>query len=147
MFVRRRQQRFGRGTEDEVIAEINDKQAFFLRLVRKISQDKGIAPEHGAIDATAAGWGWYTGGIQDASAFTVPGSEGMQAATGSSAAGKMDLFTVLEHELGHELGLTDVNPELYPSDLMASTLPTGVRRQPTTQDLDALFASMGGQRL
>ena len=51
MFVRRRQQRFGRGTEDEVIAEINDKQAFFLRLVRKISQDKGIAPEHGAIDA------------------------------------------------------------------------------------------------
>ena len=58
--------------------------------------------------------------------------------------GKMDLLTVVEHELGHELGLSDVNPTSNPSDLMASTLPTGVRRQPTTQDLDALFASLGG---
>ena len=98
------------------------------------------------LDPTADGWGWYTGGAQDANVFTVAGSDGMQAAAGSPAAGKMDLFTVLEHELGHELGLSDVNPVLYPSDLMASTLPTGVRRPPTTQDLDALFASPGSPR-
>jgi hypothetical protein len=40
----------------------------------------------------------------------------------------MDLLTVVEHELGHELGLSDVDPVSHPQDLMASTLPAGVRR-------------------
>ena len=29
---------------------------------------------------------------------------------------------------------------------MAATLPVGVRRQPTTQKVDAVFASLGAQR-
>jgi len=41
----------------------------------------------------------------------------------------MDLLTVVEHELGHQLGLDDVDPAAHPADLMASTLATGVRRQ------------------
>ena len=77
------------------------------------------------LDATADGWGWNTD-------------------TSSVAAGKMDLLTVVEHELGHELGLSDVDPATHPNDLMAATLAPGVRRQPTTQDLDALFASWRG---
>ena len=80
------------------------------------------------LDATADGWGWYTGGTTDPNAFTVAGSDGLHAADGSPAAGKMDLLTVVEHELGHELGLNDVSPASHPSDLMASTLPTGTRR-------------------
>jgi hypothetical protein len=44
------------------------------------------------------------------------------------AAGKMDLLTVLEHELGHELGLPDLDPAAHPADLMAATLATGARR-------------------
>ena len=71
---------------------------------------------------------------------TAPG--GLQATVRGAAAGQMDLLTVVEHELGHELGLPDTNPPSNPSDLMAATLPPGVRRQPTTQDLDALFASL-----
>ena len=58
----------------------------------------------------------------------------------------MDLLTVVEHELGHVLGLSDIDPSSQPNDLMATTLPPGVRRQPTTQDQDALFASLGGPR-
>jgi hypothetical protein len=49
-----------------------------------------------------------------------------------------------EHELGRELGLSDINSKSNPSDLMAATLAPGVRRQPTTQEFDALFASLGG---
>jgi hypothetical protein len=75
------------------------------------------------LDATAAGWGWST----DPDAPTPD---------------KIDLLTVVEHELGHELGLPDVDPSSNPTDLMASTLPTGVRRQPSTQDVDAVFAHL-----
>ena len=67
-------------------------------------------PDGITLDADAAGWGWYTG-LQD-----------------NPNSNEMDLLTVVEHELGHELGLSDVNPASHPQDLMASTLPTGTRR-------------------
>ena len=94
------------------------------------------------LDATADGWGWNTDTSN--ADFTTTGPNGLQATPGSAAAGQMDLLTVVEHELGHELGLPDLNPLSNPSDLMAATLAPGVRRQPTTKDLDALFASLGG---
>ena len=97
------------------------------------------------LDATADGWGWYTDTSN--ADFTSTGVSGLQATPGSSAVGQIDLLTVVEHELGHELGLSDVDPQSHPSDLMAATLAPGVRRQPTAQDLDALFASFGGPRL
>jgi hypothetical protein len=75
------------------------------------------------LDATAAGWGWSTD-------------------PGAPTPDKMDLLTVVEHEMGHELGLPDVDPTSNPTDLMASTLATGVRRQPSTQDVDAVFAHL-----
>lgn len=34
------------------------------------------------------------------------------------------------HELGHIIGLTDVVTATHPQDIMADTLPTGVRRLP-----------------
>ena len=61
---------------------------------------------------------------------------------GAPTPDKMDLLTVVEHEMGHELGLPDVDPTSNPTDLMASTLATGVRRQPSTQDVDAVFAHL-----
>ncbi len=78
------------------------------------------------LDATADGWGWNTDSSN--ADFTTAGAYGLQATPGSAAAGQMDLLTVVEHELGHELGLNDVDPASHPADLMDMTLPTGTRR-------------------
>ena len=78
------------------------------------------------LDATADGWGWNTD--TSSADFTSTGANGLQATPGSAAAGKMDLLTVVEHELGHELGLSDVDPTMHPASLMAATLPVGTRR-------------------
>src|SRR5262249_14978193 len=46
------------------------------------------------LDDNAAGWGWFIDPTpHDDSEFTTPGNQGEQ--------GRMDLLTVLEHELGH----------------------------------------------
>ena len=40
----------------------------------------------------------------------------------------MDLLTVVVHELGHQLGLPDLDTSAHPGDLMAEGLVPGVRR-------------------
>jgi hypothetical protein len=46
------------------------------------------------------------------------------------APNKVDLLTVVSHELGHELGLSDLNMLTDPSNVMDGTLAPGVRRLP-----------------
>ena len=57
----------------------------------------------------------------------------------------MDVERIIDEieQLQEMFEAADIRP-LSASDLMAATLAPGVRRQPTTQDLDALFASLGG---
>jgi large repetitive protein len=69
------------------------------------------------IDATAQGHGW--------------------SESSTPQPGQMDLFTALEHEMGHLLGLPDQTTQ--PNDLMFESLAPGVRKTPTTQDVDAVF--------
>jgi hypothetical protein len=81
------------------------------------------------LDPTAAGWGWFVDPTPAQNEeFPLHSNAGMAALPGSSASDKMDLLTVVEHELGHEMGLNDLDPAANPSNLMASTLPTGIRR-------------------
>jgi hypothetical protein len=67
------------------------------------------------LDPTAEGYGWFTG----SSSTTTP------------PAGKIDLLTVVAHELGHLFGLMDGNG----TTLMAPTLAPGVRILPDAGDL------------
>jgi hypothetical protein len=62
------------------------------------------------IDSNAAGYGWSLGQ--------------------HVAPSKVDLLTVVSHELGHELGLADVATESHPGDVMDDTLAPGLRRLP-----------------
>jgi hypothetical protein len=89
------------------------------------------------LDATAAGYGWYADpNAVDDSAFGNPVAPGeYQASVGGPACGRMDLLTVVEHELGHVLGLSDVDAQAVPHDLMTLTLATGVRRIATPADV------------
>ena len=69
------------------------------------------------LDATAQGHGW---------------SESV-----SPQSGQIDLVTALAHEMGHALGLPDQSTQ--PNDLMYESLLPGVRKTPTTQDVNAVL--------
>jgi hypothetical protein len=80
------------------------------------------------IDLDAAGWGWFvdTTPVNDVEfGLSLSDIEKMALAT-SPAFGRMDLLTVVMHELGHVLGYQDLDSS---SDtLMAGTLDAGTRR-------------------
>jgi hypothetical protein len=89
------------------------------------------------IDVNAGGFGWF---IDPTPAndleFSHAGSLGaLSAAATSPASGRMDLLTVVMHELGHVLGLGDVTTAGHPNDLMDDTLLPGVRRLPSVADV------------
>ncbi len=54
---------------------------------------------------------------------------------------RVDLLTVDSHELGHRLGLDDLDPALAVDDAMSAILGTGARRRPWSEAVDALFGS------
>jgi hypothetical protein len=64
------------------------------------------------VSPNADGWGW--------------------SVSTTTARGRMDLLSVLTHELGHVLGLAD---STNGHDVMGEALPPGVRRLPTANDL------------
>ena len=89
------------------------------------------------INQTAAGYNWYVNaGNASTQAFDLIGPDGeILARPGSPAASEVDLLTVLEHELGHVIGLGD-NAEA--GDLMDITLGLGVRRAPGRAEVAAM---------
>jgi hypothetical protein len=84
------------------------------------------------IDARAAGYGWFADPMpMNRRAFTRLDGEFVALRTGR-AWGRMDLLTVVAHELGHVLGLPDEADADDPNGLMAVTLAAGVRRLPAS---------------
>jgi hypothetical protein len=79
----------------------------------------GLASGHTIwLDSNAAGWGWFVDPTPwDDSEFTTLGNQGEQ--------NRMDLLTVLDHELGHVLGFEHAD-----SGVMLDTLAAGTRRTP-----------------
>jgi PKD repeat protein len=86
------------------------------------------------LDTDAAGYGWFVDETpwDDAEFGTVGRNGELLADNFSVASGRMDLLTVVMHELGHILGLADLISARNMGDVMYETLPTGVRRTSTS---------------
>ena len=94
-------------------------------------------PGHVQISTNGAGYGWFVDATPgDDAEFTGTGSD-LTAAAGSAAAGHIDLLTVLEHELGHQIGLSDLYSPLATADLMYGYINPSERRLPTSADVSA----------
>jgi hypothetical protein len=82
---------------------------------------------HGVIwlDDNAAGWGWFVDRTPRSDLeFTQRGNQGEQ--------NRMDLLTVVTHEVGHLLGYEHTSV-----GVMQDTLDAGIRRTPGSQPITA----------
>jgi hypothetical protein len=82
------------------------------------------------IDHDAAGHGWFVDDspTDHAEFFRTFGNHHWVALDEGPAAGRVDLLTVLAHELGHADGIGHTYHDAQ--DIMSETLPVGVRRLP-----------------
>jgi hypothetical protein len=84
------------------------------------------------VDSNAAGWGWFIDPTPAGnSEFTATGSPNELVATSGDAASHIDLLTVVEHELGHLIGLGDSDS----AGVMNTDLDVGERRLPDATDV------------
>jgi hypothetical protein len=79
------------------------------------------------IDATAAGYGWFVDATPFDSCEYHESGDGLLAFSTSDAFGRMDLLTLIAHELGHVLGY-----EHAESGLMSEALAPGARNLEST---------------
>jgi hypothetical protein len=94
------------------------------------------------LSADAAGYGWYTGSSPSINtALARPAKARLRSAGSAIPYGREDLLTVVMHEFGHALGLEDVEATEFPTDLMAKTLATVVRRLPSAEDVARVLAA------
>ena len=95
------------------------------------------------LDTDAAGYGWFIDPTPFLSEEFVPSASPwqLQAASGSAAEGKIDLMTVLMHELGHVMGLGHVSSAVDGTRLMAGSIDHGIRRLPSSLDLGSVESS------
>jgi VCBS repeat-containing protein len=85
------------------------------------------------IDVDAAGYGWFVDPTPWESlefARLVAPTE-LQAESGTSAFGRVDLLTVLTHEIGHVLGLPDLPVTVAQHHIMTEFIGLGTRRTVT----------------
>jgi hypothetical protein len=92
------------------------------------------------IDSNAAGYGWFVDATPASSEeFAASGIDQQLKAVDPRAVDRIDLLTVVEHELGHVVGLGDL--DVLATDLMSGVLGVGARRGPSHQDaVDAILA-------
>jgi hypothetical protein len=97
------------------------------------------------VDRDAAGYGWFVDPTPQTSEEFLPTSaSALRAPATSPAAGRMDLLTTLAHEIGHVLGLRDLDASSSPDDLMAGILGLGQRRLLRPAAVDAALAAANG---
>ena len=88
------------------------------------------------IDSDAAGYGWFVDSTPgEDSEYEGSGSR-LTADVGGVAEGRIDLLTILMHELGHQIGLGDHYDRGGSGDLMYGYANIGERRLPADGDAD-----------
>jgi hypothetical protein len=89
------------------------------------------------------GYGWFIDQTPLRSEEFAAGSTPWQftALEGSAAAGKIDLMTVLMHELGHVMNLGHVSSAVDGTRLMAGAIDPSIRRLPSALDLGPVQAA------
>ncbi|HCO27014.1 MAG: hypothetical protein CME31_22130 [Gimesia sp.] len=94
------------------------------------------------LDVNAAGYGWFVDSNPfDHSEFAVDSQLSLIALPDSAAAGRIDLWTVILHELGHLVGY-----EHEAEGVMEETLAPGVRKLAEwNENSDLFFASVQDQ--
>jgi hypothetical protein len=91
------------------------------------------------LDTNAAGNGWFVDPTPASNEeFSAQAGSSQLKAVASQAVDRIDLLTVVEHELGHIVGLRD--GDALPDDIMDGVLGVGVRR--IASHVDAVLASV-----
>ncbi|HEX6377298.1 MAG TPA: Ig-like domain-containing protein [Allosphingosinicella sp.] len=93
------------------------------------------------IDSDGAGYGWFVDATPDEDSEYDGSGTRLTADVGGPAAGKLDLLTVLMHELGHQIGLGDEYVTVEADDIMFGYMNVGERRLP--EDGQAAGATPG----
>jgi Ca2+-binding RTX toxin-like protein len=85
------------------------------------------------LDDDAAGWGWFADPTPAASEeFRMLSDGTYQARSAGDADGRVDLLTVINHEIGHLLGYAHGEDAKAAADLMDARLAVGFRELPAT---------------
>ena len=87
------------------------------------------------LDQNAAGYGWFIDPTPNLDEEFGPDG----SAITSQAQGRVDLLSVILHEMGHQLGLSDLNPATDPHNMMTGIYNPGQRRLPDSSVVDFLF--------
>jgi hypothetical protein len=94
-------------------------------------------PGHILVSSTGAGYGWFVDATpDDDSEFSGTGTD-LTAEPGTLPYGHVDLLTVIEHELGHQIGLLDDYNSADAADLMYGFVNTSERRIAAHSDVAA----------
>lgn len=95
-----------------------------------------------SLDINAAGHGWFVSPESRDKSLEPPDSDAYSDSGLSTSDSRLriDLLTVLFHEMGHALGLEDDYSDPDSGDIMNGWLPTGTRRLPSVDAIDLVLA-------